>query len=206
MEERTPDPSPRLEHSALPWYQQTEPVREAEPVEPFPAFGPSRFGDESRLDEDEPHRSRTPLIALGVVALAALVAATVVALVVLIRPHTAPTADGVPTTGPVSSGSTTAGAAPTNVKLRDDGGTVTLTWTDPSSGTVPFFVEVGKPGAQLQLYNTLSPGETTYRVVGLNPKLDYCFSVIAVYGTNVVAPSNLVCTQRSGNSGASPGR
>jgi hypothetical protein len=92
------------------------------------------------------------------------------------------------------------------VRLRDDGGTVTLTWADPSHGTVPFFVEVGKPGAQLQLYGTLPQGETTYRVVGLNPRLDYCFSVIAVYGTNVVAPSNLVCTQRAGNSGPSPNR
>jgi hypothetical protein len=71
---------------------------------------------------------------------------------------------------------------------------------------VPFFVEVGKPGGQLQLYNTLPRGETTYRVVGLNPRLDYCFSVIAVYGTNVVAPSDLVCTQRAGSPAPSPGR
>ena len=192
--------APRLEHSALPWYQRTEP----EPVDPFAAYSPPRLGHDER---DEPHRTRTPLIVLGVVALAALVAVVAVGLVVVIRPRPpAPGGAAAPTTTVASSASTTPGAAPTNVKLRDDGGTVTLTWTDPSGGTVPFFVEVGKPGAQLQLYGTLPQGETSYRVVGLNPRLDYCFSVIAVYGTNVVAPSNLVCTQRGTNSAPSPNR
>jgi len=185
--------APRLEHSALPWYQQTAPV----PDEPAPAYPPV-------AEVEEPHRSRTLMIALGVVALAAVVAAAAVLVVVLVAPRSsAPGGTAGPTP---SSGSTQPGAAPTDVKLRDDGGSVTLTWADPSGGTVPFFVEVGKPGGQLQLYNTLPRGETTYRVVGLNPRLDYCFSVIAVYGTNVVAPSDLVCTQRGSSSGPSPGR
>jgi hypothetical protein len=202
--------APRLEHSALPWYQHPEPAPEAEPGDHFPPVEPfrsSRFWEPSLLDEDEPHRGRIPLIVFGVVSLAAVVAAVVVGVVVLLRPHAAPVAATTPTPRViVSSGSTADGAAPTNLKLGDAGGSVTLTWTDPSGGSVPFFVEVGKPGAQLQLYNTLSPGETTYRVVGLNPRLDYCFSVIAVYGTNVVAPSNLVCTQRGTNSAPSPTR
>jgi hypothetical protein len=192
------EPAPRLEHSALPWYQKTDP----EPVDPFTAYPPPRFGVDD--EEEAPRRSRTPLLVLGVLGLALLVAVVAVGLVVLLRPHPSATAGAAPTG--VSSGVTTPGAAPTDVKLRDDGGTVTLTWTDPSGGTVPFFVEVGKPGTQLQLYSSLPPGETTYRVVGLNPRLNYCFSVIAVYGTNVVAPSNLVCTQRAGNSAPSPGR
>jgi Fibronectin type III domain len=191
-----PEQPLRLEHSALPWYQRTDP----EPVEPFPAYQPSRF------DDEEPHRTRTPLIALGVFTLAAVVAAVVVGLVVLVRAHPTATAGAHATESAASSASTAPGAPPTDVKLRDDGGTVTLTWTDPSHGTVPFFVEVGKPGAQLQLYGTLPQGETTYRIVGLNPRLDYCFSVIAVYGTNVVAPSDLVCTRRGANSGPSPNR
>ncbi len=195
--------TPRLEHSALPWYQKPEP----EPVDPFPVYQPRRFGPDDD-DLGRPHRARTLLVVLGVVGLAALVAVVAIGLVVLIRPHPSATAGAGAGAGATSasSGLPTPGAAPTDVKLRDDGGTVTLTWTDPSSGTVPFFVEVGKPGAQLQLYGTLPQGETTYRVVGLNPRLDYCFSVIAVYGTNVVAPSNLVCTQRAGNSGPSPNR
>lgn len=184
--------APRLEHSALPWYQQPDVVPDVV-VPPFPAGPPV----------EEPHRSRTLMIALGVVALAAVVAAAVVLVVVLVSPRTGTNAK--PGASP-SSSSTAPGAAPTDVNLRDDGASVTLTWTDPSGGTVPFFVEVGKPGGQLQLYNTLPRGETTYRVVGLNPRLDYCFSVIAVYGTNVVAPSDLVCTQRAGSPAPSPGR
>jgi hypothetical protein len=178
-------------------------------VNPFPPFATARVPDDADLLEDEPHRSRTPLIALGVVALAAVVAAVAVLAVVLISPRPTPQAGTGTGTSPgatVSSAPTASRVAPSDVKLRDDGNSITLTWTDPSDGTVPFFVEVGKPGAQLQLYNTLPRGETTYRVVGLNPRLDYCFSVIAVYGTDAVAPSNLVCTQRNGNSGASPGR
>jgi hypothetical protein len=203
---RAQEAGPRLEHAALPWYQQTEPVPEPVPVDPFASLdAPSRFETAGRSVE-EPHRSRTPLIALGVVALAAVVAATVVGLVVLLSPHTPQAGSGSGASAGASIASTAPGAAPTDVQLRDDGGSVTLTWSDPSGGKVPFFVEVGKPGAQLQLYNTLSPGETTYRVVGLNPRLDYCFSVIAVYGTNVVAPSNLVCTSRTGNATPSSGR
>jgi len=206
-EERRPEERrPRLEHAALPWYQQTEPVQETEPVDPFASpDAPSRFEAGSR-SVAEPHRSRTPLIALGVVALAAVVAATVVGLVVMLSPHVPEAGSGSGASAGTSSSSTAPGAAPTDVQLRDDGSTVTLTWTDQSGGKVPFFVEVGKPGAQLQLYSTLSPGETRYRVVGLNPRLDYCFSVVAVYGTNVVAPSDLVCTSRPGNASSSPGR
>jgi len=199
-----PAPKPevrRLEHSALPWYQKPEP----EPIDPFPVYQPPRFGPDDD-DLGRAHRTRTPLVVLGVIGLAALVAVVAIGLVVLIRPHPPASTDAGPGATSVSSGLPTPGAAPTDVKLRDDGGTVTVTWTDPSGGTVPFFVEVGKPGTQLQLYATLPQRETTYRVVGLNPRLDYCFSVIAVYGTNVVAPSNLVCTQRAGNSAPSPNR
>ena len=78
--------------------------------------------------------------------------------------------------------------------------------SDPSAGTVPFFVEVGQAGGQMRLYGRLSPGETTYPVVGLNPKLDYCFSVVAVYSTTLLAPSSLVCTRRTPGSGGSPTR
>jgi Tetratricopeptide repeat/Fibronectin type III domain len=192
------EPQPRLEHSALPWYQKTDP----EPIDPFTPYPSPRFGIDD--EEERPRRSRTPLLVLGVMGLALLVAVVAVGLVLLIRPRPSTTAGPGPTA--VSSGVTTPGAAPTDVKLRDEGATVTLTWTDPTSGTVPFFVEVGKPGTQLQLYSTLPQGETRYSVAGLNPRLDYCFSVIAVYGTNVVAPSNLVCTQRAGNSAPSPNR
>jgi len=191
-----------------------EPPRNQQPVNPFPVSAVPAPYPETVHPDEEPHRGRTPLLVLAVVAIAALVATAVVAAVAFLGPKPAPQADSGPGTsaaptdgaaGGLPSGSPGA-AAPTNLKLRDDGDPVVLTWTDPSGGTVPFFVEVGQAGAQLKLYARLSPGETSYPVVGLNPRLDYCFSVIAVYSANLVAPSNLVCTQRSGRASTAPTR
>jgi hypothetical protein len=154
---------------------------------------------------DERHRTRLPLLVLAVVAVAALVAVAVIAVITFLRPAPAPApqAQESPTPSVIPS---QAASAPSGLRLRDDGDTVTVTWTDPSGGTVPFFVEVGQAGAQLRLYGRLSPGETTYPVVGLNPKLDYCFSVVAVYSTTLLAPSSLVCTRRTTGPAASPSR
>ena len=116
-------------------------------------------------------------------------------------PQAGPTAASARASAPPSG---SAAAAPRDLKLRDDGDAVTVTWTDPSGGTVPFFVEAGPAGGQLRILGQLRPGETTYPVVGLNPRLDYCFSVVAVYSSTLVAPSDLVCTQRAGKPATSP--
>jgi hypothetical protein len=52
----------------------------------------------------------------------------------------------------------------------------------------------------------LPAGQTAYTVNGLNPALDYCFTVVAVYNTNEVATSALACTQRGATGTPSPGR
>jgi hypothetical protein len=163
---------------------------------PYPVPGPA----------EDRHRTRLPLFVLAVVAIAALVAVAVIAVITFLRPapHAAPQAQDSP--GASATNPSLAASAPSGLKLRDDGDTVTLTWTDPSAGTVPFFVEVGQAGGQLRLYGRLAPGETTYPVVGLNPKLDYCFSVVAVYSTTLLAPSSLVCTRRTSGSASSTGR
>jgi hypothetical protein len=146
-------------------------------------------------------------MALAVVGVAALVAVAVVAIVTFLRSNQTPTPQAASSSSTNPLPTVTASysvAAPNNLHLRDDRDTVTLTWVDPSGGTVPFFIEVGQAGAQLRLYGRVSPGETTYPVAGLNPKLDYCFSVVAVYSTTLLAPSNLVCTQRTGRPSTTP--
>src|SRR5207247_2276889 len=40
-------------------------------------------------------------------------------------------------------------------------------------------------------------GQTSYTLNGLNPAVDYCFLVAAVYSADHPVPSNLVCTQRA---------
>jgi hypothetical protein len=176
-----------------------------EPFNPFltavPVIAPPYPAPEPA---DDRHRTRLPLLVLAVVAVAALVAVAVIVITFWRpAPGPAPQAQDSPTPSAIPS---QAASAPSGLHLRDDGDTVTLTWTDPSGGTVPFFVEVGQAGAQLRLYGRLSPGETTYPVVGLNPKLDYCFSVVAVYSTTLLAPSSLVCTRRTTGPGAPPSR
>ena len=44
----------------------------------------------------------------------------------------------------------------------------------------------------------LPPGGTRSVLNGLNPRLDYCFTVVAVYSTDQLVPSEVVCTHRAG--------
>jgi hypothetical protein len=139
--------------------------------------------------------------------LAAVAAAgAALAVVTLTGSPTQPGADAASPSAPPS--------APKDVKLRDDGTSVTLTWTDPSSGTAPFLIAEGRVGEQLRALQPLPAGQTAYTLNGLNPTFDYCFAVVATYNTNVVATSDPVCTDRrhepdssaSGAPGPSPSR
>ncbi|MEV1147911.1 fibronectin type III domain-containing protein, partial [Micromonospora sp. NPDC049799] len=97
----------------------------------------------------------------------------------------------------------TPGPGPGDLALRDDAATVTLTWDDPSGGAVPFMVAGGRAGQALGVLATVDPGRTSWTVNGLNSRVDYCFTVVAVYSTDVVATSAQVCTEREGT--AAPG-
>jgi hypothetical protein len=156
------------------------------------AEGSAAEADEAYFDI-EPQRSRTPLIAVGV-AVVAVVVAAIVAVVAFSGPRATPSA-APPDQSPAAS--PTPAQAPPTVRLRDSGASLTLTWTDPSSGKVPFLVAGGIAGGAAQPFPPLPPGQTSYTLNGLNPKLDYCFTVGAVYSTDVVTLSSLVCTQRS---------
>ncbi|GIG93763.1 hypothetical protein Pma05_03360 [Plantactinospora mayteni] len=147
----------------------------------------------------EPNRGRGSTVAAAIAAAAAVVAAIVVVVAVLVDKS------GSPDPGPTDERGEpiVAGEPPTDVKLRDEGTAITVSWTDPSGGTVPFVVAGARAGQQTKPMITLSAGETTYKVNALNPKLDYCFSVLAVYSTNEFAPSDLACTKRDG-AGATP--
>jgi hypothetical protein len=88
------------------------------------------------------------------------------------------------------------GPPPADLRLRDDTTTITITWTDPTGGGVPFMVAGGRAGQKLGVMATVDPGQTSYTVNGLNGKLDYCFTVLAVYSTDTFATSGQVCTDR----------
>jgi len=92
---------------------------------------------------------------------------------------------------------------PTGVRVRDDGASVTLTWRDPTDGTVTFVVAGSRKGTASAPMQTVPAGRTKATIYGLNPKFDYCFTVAAVYSTELVAPSSRVCTDRSSTGGTS---
>jgi hypothetical protein len=88
------------------------------------------------------------------------------------------------------------GPPPGDLKLRDDVVTITLSWTDPSGGSVPFMVAGGRAGSALGVMATVEPGRTSHTVNGLSSRVDYCFTVLAVYSTDSFATSGQVCTDR----------
>jgi hypothetical protein len=98
---------------------------------------------------------------------------------------------------------TLSGEAPGDVVLRDRGGFVQLSWTDPAAGKTSFLVTGGRPGEVLRPLGQVGPGQTTYTLQGLNAKLDYCFAVVAVYSTTTFATSPPACTTRAPSPGPS---
>jgi hypothetical protein len=149
--------------------------------------------------EPSPRRRRGPLIAVS--AGAAVVLIAVIGVVASLRGGSSPTTN--PTAGPSATrtlGITSKGA-PTDVKLEDKGTSVTVTWTDPTDGTVQFAVLGAPEGTQLHLLQLLEAGTTSYTQQGVNSAVNYCYVVAAFYGASgqdVTANSPQVCTHRSG--------
>jgi hypothetical protein len=144
-----------------------------------------------------PPRSRSPLLAILLIVAVAVVGGGLAALVAFAaaRPDHGSTPGPSVSATPSAGGTAAARTAPRNLTIRDNATSVTLTWTDPTTGTVPFIVAGGQQGAMGQL-QSLTAGTTTYTINGLNPHLDYCFTVAAVYDTQTVALSQLACTRR----------
>ena len=166
------------------------------PHAPAPATPPAAVG----LTPPGPARGRAPVfVAVVVAAIAGAVVAALVA-TAAVRQERGQTRPGRPSADPPAA---TAPAeppqpGPLEVRLRDEGASVTLTWRDPTAGSVPFIVAGALAGEQSRPFANLPAGRTTYTINGLNPRLEYCFTVVAVYSTDSFAASDLVCTRRGG--------
>lgn len=123
----------------------------------------------------------------------ALVGGGIAAYLVLRTPHPGP--------GPGPQTTSTVGPdalkPPGDLKLRDDGSSITLIWTDPSKGTVPFIVAGGRADNALNPLGSVESGKTTYTLNGISSTSDYCFLVAAVYSPQHTVPSALTCTRRA---------
>lgn len=153
---------------------------------------------------EEPRRSRTPLVVLAVIVALALLGGAVAAVVAFVTtepespPHTAATSGPAPTSAPAG--------APVDLRLRDDGTSITLTWTDPSGGSAPFVVAGGRADQGYRPLQSLGSGHTTYTLNGLDPTVEYCFLVAAIYSGQLTVPSNPVCTRRHSSPSATHSR
>ncbi|GAA4941868.1 hypothetical protein GCM10023224_25100 [Streptomonospora halophila] len=88
--------------------------------------------------------------------------------------------------------------APTDVRIvSDEGNTVTLSWTDNTSGRASYHVVGGPVGTAPSTLAEGEPLSTRITITGLNPSFDYCFTVMAVASVDEVAPSENACTQRA---------
>jgi hypothetical protein len=110
---------------------------------------------------------------------------------------------GPPVAVPISTASPTMSSTPATpadppgeVSLTDNGGSVTLTWRDPTDGIAPFIVAGGRVGTAATALQTVSAGRTQSIIYGLNSRHDYCFTVTVIYSTTVAASSARVCTHR----------
>jgi hypothetical protein len=134
------------------------------------------------------YRKGLGLFAAIAAVLASLIAVAALVFVLAFRSPDSGTDTNVPTLG---------GPAPGDVRLRDGGTEIDISWQDPSDGTVSFMVTMGHPGELLKPVATLGPGQTSYSLVALNAGLNYCFTVIAVYRGNKYATSPQACTSRT---------
>ncbi|MGW4498895.1 fibronectin type III domain-containing protein [Micromonospora sp. NPDC004336] len=177
--------------TALPRHEVPEAFHQRPVVPPPPAAYPM-FGE-----QDEPRRNPTAMIVTVVVAVLALAALVGVGVLLLSREAAPPSGPASPVAASATTGAPSADRPPpTDLTLRDDSATITLRWTDPTGGGVPFMVAGGRAGQKLGVMATVDPGQTSYTVNGLNSRVDYCFTVLAVYSTDTFATSGQVCTER----------
>ncbi|MDT0300744.1 protein kinase domain-containing protein [Streptomonospora wellingtoniae] len=104
------------------------------------------------------------------------------------------------TDGAGQSGGATgpAAVAPTGVEIRDGTISVTLSWTDSTGGAATHHVVGGPVGAGEDAgMASVSAGETSVEITGLNPDVEYCFRVVAVQSIDLSAASQEVCTDRA---------
>lgn len=196
--------TPAYSHPApAPAYNAPQQAPAYNPPPPGPAYnpppaGPGYGGDsEPTYHVSSPRKVRGATVAAIIAAAAAVLAAGFVAIQVVFA------GGGGDTPPPAASqGPRLAGEPPTDLKVRVDGTAITVSWKDPTEGTVPFIVAGAQAGRQHKAMATISPGETTATINGLNPRLGYCFTVLAVYSTDEYATSGQVCTE---GSAATPG-
>ncbi|MEU4625120.1 hypothetical protein AB0G04_34745 [Actinoplanes sp. NPDC023801] len=132
-------------------------------------------------------RSRKSMVAAG----AAVVAVTLAVTAIFVR-----------TGGDAGS---SVQAAPARVTLHDAGSSVMVLWDSPANRSVSAFTITGGPaGRAAQPLGETTANVTAFEVRNLDPAVDYCFAVVASYGSDGAATSPQSCTTREPPASAAP--
>ncbi|NMO51143.1 fibronectin type III domain-containing protein [Actinoplanes sp. TBRC 11911] len=159
-------------------------------------------------DEPEPPRRRQPFL-LAAVVVAAVAAAVAVVVLTLpdrnngsVSPTPSATA-GIATSQQATAPSATATTAPPgdpgaprDVRLQDNGDSVSLRWAYPDDAERPVLVSGGRTGQKPRVFQQLPAGASEYVVYGLSDTQNYCFTVAVAYSNKNIATSSQVCTDR----------
>jgi len=145
-------------------------------------------GHPDGLDESVPVRRRI----FALVALIVGLALAAIGTVVLVRPQQDPT-PGAQTT---RSTGTAVTPAPFQIRLQDDGTTLTVSWTLDRPAAVVIALAVGRDGTP-NVVGTAPPGTDRYTIRGLDPRLEYCVIAGPVDDSAAVSPAVTECTRRT---------
>jgi hypothetical protein len=144
-------------------------------------------------------RKAVTAIAFGAVA-AAAVALVAVAILVSGSPEKPSGAAPSEDPGQVNPSVATPAAEPSgpvaNLKLVDNGDSVSVSWVYPANAKGPIIVSAAVAGEPMKAMQSLPSGTESYNLPGLNPARDYCVSVAIAYSTDHVVMASPVCTTR----------
>jgi hypothetical protein len=87
--------------------------------------------------------------------------------------------------------------APSDVVLRDEGTSITVSWSDPTNGTGAVLIALARAGQPAGPLRNLPPGTRQDRITGLDPTGDYCVVIAVIYAQDTVAQATQACTHRS---------
>jgi hypothetical protein len=180
------------------WLTPSEPWR-TQPDKTFGrGFGTRRFDG---LDLLHPIPGRRMIFLTVLLGVAVLAIAGAAVLLLTSRgtnnPGGEPTATAPSAAEPTKFISVQAAGAPTNIRISREGPTsVTLTWDDPTPGTVSFIVVGSGPGSEKLETKSVARGKTTVTYTQLDASKKYCFVIGAVYDINRVATAPEVCLTR----------
>ncbi|WP_160147062.1 protein kinase domain-containing protein [Thermomonospora echinospora] len=86
--------------------------------------------------------------------------------------------------------------SPQQVRITDRQVAAALTWRDGSGGKASYYVVGGPTGRTPTTLAEVPVGSTRTEISGLNPGVNYCFTVVAVLSVDQVAAATPVCTKR----------